>query len=277
MADTIVCLVVSVPDTEAELASDALWALGVLAVEERRGTEAGDPIVELWTSLGEDIGTVTQAAEAFPSRWRWRLVEVDRAVTDTWREHAGPTWVASDLVVVPAWKPFAAPANATVVTVDPGSAFGLGDHPTTVLTLREMRAALTPDCSMLDVGCGSGVLSIAACLLGASYVRAIDISPAAVSATRDNAERNGVAGSIEVDTTPLSAIEATFDVVVANVLAPALVEMSDDLVRVLGPSGVLVVSGVLEGRHDHVLDALAPLRVAHEASRDGWSAVSLRR
>ncbi len=273
MADTLTCLVLTVPATEAELASDVLWSLGVLAVEER----SVDSIVELWTSLGDDVDAVTRAAEAFPARWRWKLVEVDRALTETWREHATPSWIESDLVVVPAWKPFSAPDRTTVVTIDPGSAFGLGDHPTTVLTLREMRAALVPGATVLDVGCGSGVLSIAACLLGASYARAIDISPAAVTATLANASVNGVAGRVEADTTPLREIDATFDVVLANVLAPALVEMAPDLRRVLEPSGVLVVSGILPGRHGHVLDALAPLQVVHEVVRDGWCAVSLRR
>ncbi|HQV56508.1 MAG TPA: hypothetical protein PKV27_00750, partial [Ilumatobacteraceae bacterium] len=101
-------LVVTVPETEVELASDMLWALGVLAIEERSSTDqlsdARRAMVELWTSLGDDAGQVRQAASGFPASWRWRLVEVDETVATTWRQFAKPTWVDQDLVIVPAWK-----------------------------------------------------------------------------------------------------------------------------------------------------------------------------
>ena len=82
-------LVVTVPASEAELASDALWALGVAAIEERGG-ESGteDDLVELWTSLGDDAPAVARAAEGFPARWRWKVIELDPSVTETWRAHA---------------------------------------------------------------------------------------------------------------------------------------------------------------------------------------------
>jgi ribosomal protein L11 methyltransferase len=273
----VLALVVAVPASEAELAADALWALGVAAIEERGGdTGTEDHVVELWTSLGDDVAAVTHAAEGFSSRWRWRLVEVDESVADTWRAHATPTWVADDLVLVPAWLPFEPRAGALAVSIEPGAAFGLGNHPTTVASLRAVRAALFPGATVLDVGCGSGVLGITACLLGAARCEAIDLSPAAVSATNDNAARNGVAGRVRVSTTPIEEITETFDVVVANILAPALIAMAADLQRVLAPAGVLVISGVLVDRFEHVVDALAPLRVIDVGRLDGWAAVSLR-
>ena len=192
----MLALVVTVPAGEAELASDALWALGVVAIEER--TSAGSPatedhLVELWTSLGEDVATITRAAEAFPARWRWRTVEIDPAVTESWRAHAVPSWVDRDLVVVPAWQDVDTPGGTLRVDIDPGAAFGLGDHPTTVLTLRLLREVMWPGATVLDVGCGSGVLAVVAARLGAPYVEAIDISVAAVEATIANAARNDVA------------------------------------------------------------------------------------
>jgi ribosomal protein L11 methyltransferase len=271
-------LVVSVPAGEVELASDALWALGVVAVEERdagEGTE--DHLVELWTSLGDDVEAVTRAAEGFPARWRWQLVDVDERVADSWREHAVPSWVEHDLVVRPAWIPFDAPEGTTVVAIEPGSTFGLGDHPTTVLSLRAVRAAVFPGASVLDVGCGSGVLGIGAAMFGAGRVDAIDLSPAAVPTTVANAEANGVGGRISVSTTPLAQIDDVYDVVVANILAPTLIELADDLIRVLAPAGVLVVSGILAERHDHVVAALAPLHVVGRDVREGWTALTLRR
>jgi ribosomal protein L11 methyltransferase len=270
-------LVVTVPASEAELASDALWALGVVAVEEREaGSGTEDHLVELWTSLGDDVDAITREAEAFPKRWRWRLVEIDPSVADTWRRHAQPSWIERDLVVVPAWLPFDAPAGITVVRIEPGSTFGLGDHPTTVLSLRAVRKALFPGATLLDVGCGSGVLAVTACRLGAARADGIDISPASVGVMTENARANGVESRVSVSTTPLSAVDGPYDIVAANLLAPTLIELADELRRVMAPDGVLVISGILAERQDHVLGALAPLRVIGEEHREGWAAVSLR-
>ena len=104
----------------------------------------------------------------------------------------------------------------------------------------------------------------------------IDISPAAVPTTTANASRNGVGERIEVSTTPLAEVSGPFDVVVANILAPALIDLSADLRRVLSAEGTLVVSGILATRHDHVVAALAPLRVARRDDLDGWTALTLR-
>lgn len=273
----MIALVVSVPAGEAELAADALWALGVLAIEERGGgVMTDDQLVELWTSLGDDRAAVARAADGFPARWRWRLVEIDESVSETWRQHAKPTWITTDLVVCPAWVAVKVAEGTTVVRIEPGATFGLGDHPTTVLSLRALSAALFPGCTVLDVGCGSGVLSVAAAMLGAARVEATDISLAAPAATNHNAEANGVSGRITASTAPLAEIDGPFDIVVANILAPALIDLAFDLRRVLSPAGVLIVSGVLEDRHDHVEAALAPLRRIERDARDGWAALTLR-
>lgn len=269
----MLALVVDVDHDEVELASDALWSLGVVAIEERVvGTTT-----ELWTAVGDDpVAMSTTLAEAL-SRWPWHFVDVDETVADTWRQHAVPTWVADDLVVCPAWVACAAPAGVRVIRIEPGPTFGLGDHPTTVLSIRSLRAAVLPGATVLDAGCGSGVLSVAACLFGASRSVAIDIAPAAVVVTQDNAARNGVAGLIEVSTTPLAEVDGSFDVVVANILAPVLIDLSRDLCRVLAPEGSLIISGVLDGGHAHVERALSPLRVTGRATLDGWAALTLRR
>ena len=110
--------------------------------------------------------------------------------------------------------------------IDPGAAFGLGDHPTTVLALRAAASTIWPDATVLDVGCGSGVLSIVAARLGAPYVEAIDISPAAIDATSANADRNGVAGAVTVSDRPLAPVDDQFDLVLANLLAPVVVDLA---------------------------------------------------
>jgi len=259
-------LVVTVPAVEVELASDSLWGLGVVAIEER---EAADGEVELWTSLGEDVNGVELP-------WPWRFVEVDGAVADTWRQFATPVWVQPDLVVRPAWVPFDAPLGVTVLQIEPGATFGMGDHPTTVLSLRAARRLVAAGCTVLDVGCGSGVLAIGACVFGAASAVGIDIAPAAVPTTEANAVANGVADRVAVGTTDLVDVEGSYDLVLANILAPTLVALADDLRRVLAPGGALVISGILADAHDHVLAALAPLQVVETETLDGWAAVTLR-
>lgn len=261
-------LVVTVAPDDSELAGDALWGLGVVAIEER---DSADGSIELWTSLGDDAPSTSVDLP-----WPWRFVEVDDAVADTWRQFAEPIWVQPDLVVRPAWVPFDARAGVSVLHIEPGSTFGMGDHPTTILSLRALRRLVTPGSSVLDVGCGSGVLAVGACVFGAASATGVDIAPAAVPTTLANARANGVADRIEVSTTDLADVPGSFDVVVANILAPTLVALADDLRRCVAPGGALVVSGILAAAHEHVLAALAPMRVVATDELDGWVAVTFR-
>lgn len=270
-------LVVTVPATDVEVAVDALFGLGVLAVEEREGEERDGKgaEIELWTSLGDQLDHLDTATSSFPPAWRWRLVEIDPTVADTWREFATPTWVTDRLLLVPAWKPTPVPDGVTAVTVEPADTFGAGDHPTTVLTARGLLEVLRPGASVLDVGCGSGVLSVVAAVAGAGRVEAVDIHLSAVGVTLANAAANGVAAVVRASLDPLSAFAEPFDVVLANILAPALIELAPDLVRLVALGGVLVISGILAERHEHVLAALAPLVPVAHHQLDGWVAVTL--
>ena len=267
----MLALVVSPVADEIELAADVLWSLGVVAIEER----SVDGNVELWTSLGDEIDALPDSALQRLDRWSWRFVEVDEGVADTWRAHAKAVYIDTDRVICPAWVSIDANAGVTILRIEPGATFGLGDHPTTMLSVRALRAALFDRATVLDVGCGSGVLAVGACVLGASSATAIDISPASVPITRSNAEANGVADRVHASLTPLADVEGVFDIVVANILAPTLIDLADDLRRVVAPTGVLIVSGVLADRHDHVETALLPLRRTHVDTLDGWAAITL--
>jgi ribosomal protein L11 methyltransferase len=201
---------------------------------------------------------------------------------ETWRQYAGPNWIADHLVIVPEWLEIDLDEGVTRVLIEPGGAFGLGDHPTSQLSARTLvhelvrRQATDVDpISVLDVGCGTGVLSIVAALSGADTVRAIDISSDAVAATIANARLNGVADIVEVDDAAVHTIAGTFDVVVANILAPELVSMAPDLRRLVAHDGRLVISGILADAHDHVIEALRPMAVLDRATQDNWSAVTL--
>lgn len=273
--------VLTVPSAEAELGADLLWGWGIVALEER---DLGTGMTELWTALGELDRELEPLVSTVPGRWSWRFVDVDASVTETWRRYATATRVTPGLVCVPAWVGYDASPGETVLFIEPGPTFGLGDHPTTLLTLRALAGELAAGHGsrprVLDVGCGSGVLAVAACRLGAAAAVAIDISPASPAITAANATRNGVAGMIEASCTPLGEVADEFDLVTANILAPVLIELAGDLRRVLAPGGVLILSGLLDGRYDHVLAALddhgPPLSLVGVERLDGWVALVLR-
>jgi len=281
-------IVVSVPAESADLVSDRFWQLGVRGVSE---VDVADGRVEITSSVGNEPESIDRAVATFDPAWTWRVDEVTTATGNQWREHAAPIRYHSAMVMVPSWIGDHPDVRTSdhVTLVEPGSAFGLGDHPTTkgsmavlvdVLhdSFRPIESADHPAVvsSVLDVGCGTGVLAVRAAQHGVERVRAIDVADAAVSATLHNAALNDVLGQIDVDTTPLADIEETFDVVVANILAPVLVALAGDLVRVTAPGGWLIISGILEADHQHVLDALGPLVPRVSKRDDGWITIALR-
>jgi ribosomal protein L11 methyltransferase len=270
--------VVTVPNDDVDVASDRLWQLGVRAIEERPGSGG---VVELRTSVGRDDAAIARAVDTLDANWSWRTEDVSTESAETWRDYATPNWIDDDLVIVPEWLDVDVDESVIRVVIEPAGAFGLGDHPTSQLSARALlhelariRATRSAPVSVLDVGCGTGVLSIVAACSGAHTVRAIDISADAVAATVANARLNGVASSIEVDDTTVDDIDGRFDVVVANILAPVLVASAPALRRLTADAGRLIVSGILIDAHDHVVEALQPMVVVDVQELAGWAAVT---
>jgi ribosomal protein L11 methyltransferase len=263
-----------VPVADSELAADRLWAAGAPGIEEL--ALAGDAVA-IRGVLGDARADAVARLGELPAGWELHWVDVDDAPSEAWRDHVVPIEIdgPDGLVVRPAWLPPIVDGR-TEIAIEPGASFGLGDHPTTQLCLSAVRTLTRPGIRVLDVGCGSGVLGIAALRCGAHHVTAIDVSAAAVEASWSNAVLNGVADRFEASLTPVADVEGTFDLVVANVLAPVIVEMAPDLVRLVGDDGVLVVSGILAAAHDHVVEALAPLHVSRRSQLAAWCAVELR-
>ena len=266
---------VTVPESDEELAADRLWQLGVEAVGIG---QVVDGMVELWTSVGATEESIRRAVDRLDPTWTWRTADVVTPV-ETWREHVGPTWYGKTGVVVPQWQAdrLDAGADVLVTLIEPASSFGLGDHPTTRLSLGTLTDYLAGHhvSSVLDVGCGSGVLGIVAAQRGVTTIRSTDISAGAVEATVANAQLNGVIDQIEVDMAELATISGPYDVVVANILAPVLVSMAVDLRRLTAADGVLIISGILGDDHQHVIDALAPMQVEHATIDAGWASIQL--
>jgi ribosomal protein L11 methyltransferase len=268
--------VLTVPRDDAELAADRMMMAGAFAVEERDVVGAPSAeTVELRGSLADALPVAVERLGALPPGWTVRIDEVDAAPSEAWRAHAAPVRVTDDLVIRPAWTEPIDEPGVVEIAIEPGAAFGLGDHPTTRLSSSAVRRCVGRGDTVLDVGCGTGVLAIVALRFGAAVAVGVDIAAAAVPVSRENAERNGVGDRLDVSTRTLAQIDGPFDLVLANILAPALVALADDLRRLTGPDGRLVISGILADRHDHVLAALAPMRAVRTDVLDGWAAVEL--
>ncbi|MEM1334055.1 MAG: 50S ribosomal protein L11 methyltransferase, partial [Actinomycetota bacterium] len=201
---------VTVSTDLVERVSDRMWSWGVRGVEE---AVLDDGSVRLSTSVGNQGDAIARALGTLDPSWQWSVDDVDATAADDWKRHPEPIRIRDDLIVAPAWHQDADSTigDELVLRIDPGAAFGLGDHPTTRSALRAVAdeldhrsAAGRPVETLLDVGCGAGALAILAARRGVRRVRAIDIADAAVAATVDNAGRNGVGDRIQVDTADLA-------------------------------------------------------------------------
>ena len=276
-------IIVRTTPIEVEFVSDLLWSLGVVAVEEHWDP---DGIVRLQTSLGDDIDVVEQAMNSLPAKLDWSTTTVNDAVANKWREFARPTVIGQRIVIAPVWcddqevaevvSSLANPNQAIVIPIEPASTFGMGDHPTTMSSLLMIEKYLTPGDILIDVGCGSGVLGIGALRLGAVRAIGMDINPSCIAVSQENARLNNVDDRWSVTTEPLAVIGLPADIVVANILAPALIELSSELKRLTKPHGLLVISGVLAEHYEHVAEALAPLQECDRIEYGGWAAVAFR-
>ncbi|WP_332400742.1 50S ribosomal protein L11 methyltransferase [Vibrio metschnikovii] len=168
-----------------------------------------------------------------------------------WMDNFHPMKFGERLWICPSWRDIPDP-NAVNVLLDPGLAFGTGTHPTTALCLQWLDSLDLSGKTVIDFGCGSGILAIAAIKLGAAKVIGIDIDPQALQASRDNAERNGVADKIEVYLPQNQPENLVADVLVANILAGPLRELSAVIKSLIKPGGLLAMSGVLNTQAEDV-------------------------
>jgi ribosomal protein L11 methyltransferase len=194
----------------------------------------------------------------------------DRAWEREWLKDFGPMRFGRRLWVVPGDQEIPA-GDAVVIQLDPGLAFGTGTHPTTALCLEWLDTIDVADKTVFDFGCGSGVLGIAACKLGAAFVDASDIDLQAVTASRQNAERNQVADRLRArQTIPDDA--GPFDIVIANILAGTLIEFASFIGSKVRPGGVLALSGVLSEQANDVMAAYQEwFEFEPPATKDNWA------
>lgn len=297
VGDPAVFVEVDVTPDDVDLASGLAWAAGATGIEERDRPDGG---VELVIGV-PSAGGPEPVLAALGDRWPARVAIVDArewdGLLDAWRDWARP-WRVGRLVVEPPWAPMASsrrgPADV-VLAIDPGRAFGSGAHPSTRLALGLLAEVLEGGgdagpvpvdpgrADVIDVGCGSGVLAVAAARLGAARVVALDIDPESVRVTRENAAGNGVADQVLVVHGSASALGherpggtdgPVGAVVVANLLLPVQRELAADLERLAG-AGPLVLAGILDRQLDALLACHPRHRAAVTRGDEGWSGVVL--
>lgn len=213
----------------------------------------------------------------------WREVP-DQDWERAWMADYAPMQFGRRTWIVPWDQPLPDEAehpDAAVLRLDPGLAFGSGTHPTTALCLRWLDALADEGAlhgaSVLDYGCGSGILALAALKLGAARAVGIDNDPQALLASRDNAQRNGLGERFEA-VLPADAPTTTCPVVVANILASALDDLAETLARRVAPGGRIALSGILEGQQDDLLDRYAWWFDGLQVAREGdWLRIDGRR
>ena len=194
-----------------------------------------------------------------PARWRRARRLREESWRDSWKKHFGIQRHGRALVVKPSWTQYRLKGSDIVIEIDPGMAFGTGQHPTTAMCLGALEDHVQTGSCVLDLGCGSGILAIAAAKLGAEQVLALDIDPNAVRAARENAGANGVADVIDVREGTVDVASGPFDLIVANISGLTLERLAVQLARSLRPGGSLITSGFLE-------DAVAGLSCAFESA-----------
>ena len=260
---------------DVDLAADALWRAGAAAIEERQ-TPTGLLLVA-GAGPGADIGPLLAAVR---DRWPAEVMAVDvDGALDAWRAFARPVTVGRRLRVRPPWVPAGRRAALVEVLIDPGRAFGSGAHASTRLALGAIERLVGGGERVLDAGCGSGVLGVAALALGAAEAVGVDRDPNAIPASRANAASNGLADRLTVTGRPLGDVVAAgrpFDLVAANLLLPDLLAVVPALGAALAAGGTLVVSGILADQRPPVMEAAARLGLVPlgEETADGWLAVT---
>lgn len=235
---------------------------------------AAEPSVTFYAKEDEDIDPLLIGLAA-PSI-QISLVD-DQDWLHKWKEYFVPARITPRIVVKPTWARYSADPGDIVIDIDPGMAFGTGTHPTTALCLRLLEMYIEPGDDVLDVGSGTGILSVAAALLGKGKVLALDLDPEAVSSTGLNALQNGVSDRVEARCADLTEnVDFMADVVIANLMADLVVMLSKDVAKHLKGKSVYIVSGILKEKEDFVREALSRtgFKVLNVLYEEEWCAIA---
>ena len=270
---------VRVEPERIELAELRLWELGASGIEERDETtlvREPAPALPMVIASFPDEASARYALQELRNEYDAKITyEAHQDWAIEWRRGFGAQRIGKRLLLHPSWEKVESKPDDVVLSIDPENAFGSGDHETTRLVLQLLDERVTGGERVLDVGCGSGVLSIAALRLGAASAVAIDIEEDAVVVTLRNAALNGVATRIEVSTRPLAEMTGLYEIVLANIETRVLVHMPEQLESRLAPGGILVLSGILRVERDELLAAYASMHLESVIEEGEWCACVL--
>ena len=198
---------------------------------------------------------------------------------DEWKKYFQPAHITDDIVICPSWEEYRPVHGEKVIEIDPGMAFGTGTHATTRMCIQFIEKYLRPGQSFMDVGCGSGILSVAAGLCGCQDIVGFDIDPDAVRVAEENVSANGMADRIRIfqgDVT--EGVEQTADVIAANLMAEIIISICGSIPACLNKGGVFISSGIIVEKRDAVAAALqkAGFEIIEIKEEDDWCAIAAR-
>ena len=198
---------------------------------------------------------------------------------ENWKKYFHTSEIGKKLVIVPSWETYENKDNRVVLNIDPGAAFGTGTHATTSLCLSLLENYITEDTDMLDIGTGSGILSIASVLLGAKKAIGVDIDAQSVKTAKENAEINNITDKCEFIVGDLAdKISGKFQVVCANIVADVIIRLFENVEQFMTNDGTFIISGIIDIRKDDVLKAAKEkgFIIAEELYKDNWCAFVLK-
>ncbi|NLM05760.1 MAG: 50S ribosomal protein L11 methyltransferase [Tissierellia bacterium] len=198
----------------------------------------------------------------------------DEDFANNWKAFYKPISVGEKLLICPEWEKVE-PSDRIVIKIDPGMAFGTGDHETTKLSLQAMERYVKPNMTVFDIGTGSGILAVAAKRLGAKEVIATDIDSLAIKASSENAKLNNVEFEVR-EGNLLDVVEEKADLIVSNIIAEILVKMIPDMFTRLNKDGLFIASGVIDERMSMMKDALGNFEILEIIRENGWNAIISR-
>lgn len=199
---------------------------------------------------------------------------------ENWKKYFHTIEIGEKLAVVPSWEEYKNPDNRTVLSIDPGAAFGTGTHATTSLCLGVLDKKVANGQKVLDIGCGSGILAIASVLLGADYAVGVDIDAQSVKTAKENAEINNLTNKTEFFVGDLAdKVSGKYNIVCANIVADVIIRLLPNVGQFMEEDGILIISGIIDIRKDDVLNAIKQngFTITEEAYRENWCAFTLKK